>query len=201
MKIYEGAVLSTSIGERPLTIFCTHGHQGDAQSDGNWFSKFFVARIWAPLQAYLHINPNTAAYNTEKKTLHNEIMYEWSSAQEDTLLITGHTHQPVFASLTIIERLYKEMQAARFEQNEPKMAAIDAEIRKREREFAAVSVDYLVMKPTYFNSGCCCFVDGDITGIEIAEGSIRLIKWTLRDESPQREILEERKLSDLMLKI
>lgn len=201
VKIYEGAVLSTSIGERPLTIFCTHGHQGDAQSDGNWFSKFFVARIWAPLQAYLHINPNTAAYNTEKKTLHNEIMYEWSSAQEDTLLITGHTHQPVFASLTIIERLYKEMQAARFEQNEPKMAAIDAEIRKREREFAAVSVDYLVMKPTYFNSGCCCFVDGDITGIEIAEGSIRLIKWTLKDESPQREILEERKLSDLMLKI
>src|SRR4029453_12266676 len=33
----------------PLTIFLTHGHQGDASSDGNWFSKFFVANIWAPL--------------------------------------------------------------------------------------------------------------------------------------------------------
>jgi hypothetical protein len=31
--------------------------------------------------------------------------------------------------------------------------------------------------PLYFNSGCCCFVDGDITGIEIGDGDIRLIKW------------------------
>ena len=50
------------------------------------------------------------------------------------------------------------------------------------------------MKPSYFNTGCCCFSDGDITGIEIAEGCIRLIKWTLIDEKPQRMVLEERTL-------
>jgi UDP-2,3-diacylglucosamine pyrophosphatase LpxH len=201
VKVYEGVVLSVNIGTRPLRIFCTHGHQGDAQSDGNWFSKFFVARIWAPLQAYLRINPNTAAYNTEKKTLHNEIMYEWSAQQKDTLLITGHTHQPVFTSLTHIERLYKELQKARLNNDLTVVVEIEKEIRKREKEFSAVSVDYLTMKPSYFNSGCCCFVDGDITGIEIADGDIRLIKWTLENESPQRQVLEQISLEDLAKKL
>ena len=198
VKVYEGVVLSTSVGNLPLRIFCTHGHQGDAQSDGNWFSKFFVARIWAPLQAYLRINPNTAAFNNEKKTLHNEIMYQWSSAQKDTLLITGHTHQPVFASLTLLERLYKDLQIARNANDAAKVTAIEKEIRVIEKDFTSISVDYLVMQPTYFNSGCCCFSDGDITGIEISEGKISLIKWTTQDESPQRVLLEEASLADLM---
>jgi UDP-2,3-diacylglucosamine pyrophosphatase LpxH len=201
VKIYEAVVLVSNISTRPFHIFCTHGHQGDAQSDGNWFSKFFVARIWAPLQAYLRINPNTAAYNTEKKTLHNEIMYEWSAQQKDTILITGHTHQPVFTSLTHIERLYKELQKAKLNNDLMAVAGLEKEIRKREKEFSAISVDYLTMKPSYFNSGCCCFVDGDITGIEIEDGNIRLIKWTLENEKPQRQLLEEIALEDLAKKL
>ena len=197
VKIYEALILEVNVGNSPLRIFCTHGHQGDAQSDGNWFSKFFVARIWAPFQAYLRINPNTAAYNTEKKTLHNEIMYEWSSRQQHTLLITGHTHQPVFTSMTHIERLYKNLQSAKVDNNVELIAELEKAIRKREREFSAISIDYLTMKPGYFNSGCCCFVDGDITGIEIADATIRLIKWTTKDESPKREVLEEIRLEEL----
>jgi UDP-2,3-diacylglucosamine pyrophosphatase LpxH len=198
VKIYEGLVLSATIAGRPLRILCTHGHQGDAQSDGNWFSKFFVARIWAPFQAYLRINPNTVAYNNEKKTLHNEIMYEWSAQQKDTLLVTGHTHQPVFVSLTHIERLYKELQSAMSKKDTAQVTRLENEIRKREKEFAAVSIDYLTMKPSYFNSGCCCFVDGDITGIEIGTGCIRLIKWTSKDQVPQRQVLEEIALDELV---
>jgi predicted phosphodiesterase len=66
------------IANCPLTIFLTHGHQGDASSDGNWFSKFFVANIWAPLQSYLRINFNTPAYDEDLKTAHNLIMYHRS---------------------------------------------------------------------------------------------------------------------------
>jgi UDP-2,3-diacylglucosamine pyrophosphatase LpxH len=197
VKIYEGLILKVNVGDRPFRIFCTHGHQGDAQSDGNWFSKFFVARIWAPFQAYLRINPNTTAYNNEKKSLHNEIMYQWSAVQKDTLLITGHTHQPVFVSLTHIERLYRELQKAKLHNDMVAMEKVEAEIRKREKEFAAVSVDYLTMKPSYFNSGCCCFIDGDITGIEIEDGKIRLIKWTKQKEVAQRLVLEEISLEEL----
>jgi predicted phosphodiesterase len=201
IKIYEGVVLKTQINNKPLRIFCTHGHQGDAQSDGNWFSKFFVANIWSPLQAYLRINPNTPAYNIETKTLHNSIMYEWSSEQKDTVLITGHTHQPVFGSLTYIERLYKQFQLAQQEKNEDEVRRLQQEIRKVERDFTSVAIDYMTMKPYYFNSGCCCYTDGDITGIEIEEGCIRLIKWSMKDESPEREVLEETSLEKLFYQI
>ena len=55
------------------------------------------------------------------------------------------------------------------------------------------------MKPTYFNSGCCCNDDGDITGIEIENGCIRLIKWNKKAGTPQREILEEASLEELLI--
>jgi hypothetical protein len=201
VKIYEGVVLAVSIGEKPLHIFCTHGHQGDSRSDGNWFSKFFVSRIWAPLQAYLRINPNTPAFNNEKKTIHNDIMYEWSSRQKDLLLVTGHTHQPVFTSLTQLERLYRKFQSALDTNDTDKITELRAEIIKIEKNFTAVAIDYLLMKPYYFNSGCCCFSDGDITGIEIADGSINLIKWKRKNGQSQREVLENISLKELINKI
>jgi UDP-2,3-diacylglucosamine pyrophosphatase LpxH len=34
-----------------------------------------------------------------------------------------------------------------------------------------------VSAPGYFNSGCCSFKDGTITGIEIVGGEIRLVRW------------------------
>ncbi len=207
VEVYDGVVLKSLVQSQEsgdntqdseLTIFLTHGHQGDAQSDGNWFSKFFVGWIWAPLQALLRINPNTPAYDAEKKTLHNSIMYEWSHAQKKLLLITGHTHQPVFASLTHIERLYKQFQFAGKQNDEQQLQLLLDEIKKREKEFTAVALDYMSMKPSYFNSGCCCFSDGDITGIEIADGCIRLIKWTLVEGKPERQLLEEMELGRLV---
>lgn len=193
VKVYEAAMLHTEINSERLYIFCTHGHQGDKQSDGNWFSKFFVAHIWAPLQAYLKINPNTPAYNTTQKTLHNRIMYEWSARQRNTILITGHTHQPVFESLTELERLYRKLLDAEAGKDIRTIEEIKTRIRIAEPGFTAVSSDYLEMEQSYFNTGCCCFSDGDITGIEIEDGKIRLIKWG----KLERIILEETNLSEL----
>jgi hypothetical protein len=31
--------------------------------------------------------------------------------------------------------------------------------------------------PTYFNTGCCCFPDRDVTGLEIADGNVTLVRW------------------------
>ncbi len=199
VKVYAGAVIKKRIADKPLTIFLTHGHQGDAKSDGNWFSKFFVAHIWAPLQGYLRINPNTPAYNTEKKTLHNRIMYEWSALQNNLLLITGHTHQPVFLSGTHLERLYKNLTIAEKNNDEDTATTIRKEIKFREPSFTAVAADFMNLKPSYFNSGCCCFSDGDITGIEIEDDLIRLIKWQKNDNgSSVRYVLEEAKLSEII---
>lgn len=198
VKVYEGVILTAEVSGVPLQILCTHGHQGDANSDGNWLTKFFIARIWAPLQAYLRINPNEPSNDIYKKTLHNEIMYEWSATQQNMILITGHTHQPVFESLTHIERLHRQMRWAESNKDEALMAKINEEVKDYQKRFDTLNADYSTIKPTYFNTGCCCFADGDITGIEIDSGFIRLVKWQHKTAGPSRVVLEEKALADLV---
>jgi len=199
VKIYEGAILQTKINNKTLSIYMTHGHQGDLQSDGNWFSKWFVSDIWGPFQSYLRINPNTPANNDDLKTAHNRMMYQWSSKRKNTLLITGHTHQPVFKSFTHIEMLYNKLELAKKSNDKNAEADLQQQIGKRESKGDKLP-DFTGYLDTYFNSGCCCFDDGDITGIEIADGCIRLIKWRYQHKKEsERIILEESKLEDLKL--
>jgi len=197
VKIFEGISLRVQLPEKHFDIFCTHGHQGDAQSDGNWFSKWFVSWIWGPLQAFLEINTNSPSNNNSLKTLHNLMMYEWVSKQTDVMLVTGHTHQPVFNSLTHLERLYLRLEDAMEKRDEAAIEKITAEIPRRRREYDFVNNSFRKILPNYFNTGCCCFEDGTITGIEIAENSIRLIKWSYVKGKPTRTIAEEALLSDL----
>ena len=197
IKIFSGAVLRTELPNGFIDFFCTHGHQGDAQSDGNLFSKWFVSYIWGPLQAYLHINTNSPSTNDDSKSLHNQFMYEWSAKQSDVVLITGHTHQPVFKSLTHLERLYLDMEEAIHRKDQAAIDKIKNEIPKRKKEYDFVNSSFRTMKPGYFNSGCCCFDGGTITGLEIAEGNIRLVRWTLEDGTPVRKVAEEYSLLSL----
>ncbi len=170
LPIYEGIILKTNIGNEALTIFCTHGHQGDKMSDNNAFSTWLVAHLWTPIQRYLRINVNTPSKDDWLRNKHNKLMYQWSSNRKNVLLITGHTHKPVFAS-----GKYSPHPSNIIEQDVPEK-----------------------IKPSYFNSGCCCFSDGDITGIEIANGCIRLIKWHNGNNASTRMILEEVSFQQLM---
>ncbi|WP_374948460.1 metallophosphoesterase [Mucilaginibacter sp.] len=198
IPIYEGAILQTMVNGKPFGIFMTHGHQGDLQSDGNWFSKWFVSNVWGALQAYLRINPNTPAYNNQLKTDHNRIMYEWSSKQKDMVLITGHTHQPVFRSMTQLEGLYNDLELAKKNKNAEAILKLEKQITGLHLK-ANNQPDFNGYLDTYFNSGCCCFNDGDITGIEVEAGFIRLIKWGYKSKLSVRTVLEESKLEDLRL--
>jgi hypothetical protein len=65
----------------------------------------------------------------------------------------------------------------------------------------AAAENHSSRKPSYFNSGCCCYNDGDITGIEIAGEKISLIKWHWENNSSQRSVLEEKELSELNKKL
>ena len=198
IQIFTGALIRVDFSkDTGLDIFCTHGHQGDRQSDGNLFSKWFVSYIWGPLQNFLEINTNSPSANNNLKTLHNMYMYDWSAAQENTLLVTGHTHQPVFNSLTHLERLYKQLVKAQTLNDEDALRKIQAEIPRRKREYDFVNNTFEKMKPTYFNSGCCCFDDGTITGIEFSDDQIRLIKWSLVNGKPERIVAEEESLQSL----
>jgi len=201
IKIYSGIVLRVAFPDRSVDILCTHGHQGDAQSDGNAFSKWFVSYIWGPAQSFLDINTNSPSCNEDKKTLHNQIMYEWSAAQKDIVLVTGHTHQPVFNSLTHLERLYLNMEQAVLDKDEAAITRIEKEIPKRKKEYDYVNSSFRTMKPSYFNSGCCCFAGGTITGLEIAEGCVRLVRWTYEEGIPTRKVAEEESLLTLSKRI
>jgi predicted phosphodiesterase len=200
LRVFEGIILTTTITDQPLSIFLTHGHQGDEASDGNWFSKWFVSRVWAPLQAYLRINPNTPAFSSQLKTVHNQLMYDWAAAQQ-SILITGHTHQPVFNSLTHLERIYIKLDAARKTNDTVEEEKLLVQLKKEKIMGAEIPI-FSASKPNYFNTGCCCYSDGDITGLEITQGKIRLIKWGYRDDkSSERIVLEETDLTNLQHKV
>ena len=116
-------------------------------------------------------------------------MYEWSSQQKNLVLITGHTHQPVFESLTHLERLQRQEAIKRAEaKSDPKDSTI---------QIPSVDV-FSKIRPTYFNTGCCCYSDGDITGIEIEGQCIRLVKWEKEDNDSIRTVLESISLEQLM---
>ena len=200
IRIYEGVILQAHIHDQTLEIFLTHGHQGDTLSDGNAFSKWFVANIWAPLQSYLGLNPNTPAYDDHLKTAHNKLMYEWAAAQDGLVLITGHTHQPVFESLTLLERLYRKLSLARETGNDVEVKALEEQIVLKKIK-GEIMPDFTGYKQTYFNSGCCCFADGDITGIELDQGTIRLIKWEYENNVSTRIVLEELPLRTLLQQV
>jgi hypothetical protein len=176
LPVWEGILLKTNLNGKPLSIFLTHGHQGDKMSDNNGFSTWIVAHIWRPLQRYLQINVNTPAKDYSLRDKHNIMMHEWSSRRENLLLITGHTHKPVFAS-----GLYSD---------HPNNTVNETKIATASRQSK--------VKPTYFNSGCCCYNDGNITGIEIADGKISLIKWYWENNTSHRTVLEEKELTDLI---
>jgi predicted phosphodiesterase len=189
ISIYGGIVLRIELNNRKIDIFCTHGHQGDKQSDGNAFSKWFVSYFWGPLQAYLEINTNRPSANNELKTLHNQLMYHWAKKKDNIILVTGHTHQPVFASLTHLERLLLKREEAIANNDHETIRKINAEIPRRRREYDHVKNSLSDVDPSYFNTGCCCYKDGNITGIEISENFIRLVKW-----SQGKRIIAEEKL-------
>lgn len=166
--VHEGIVINLKHDDSSFKIFMTHGHQGDVMSDNNSFSTWVVAHIWMPIQRYLHLNINTPSTDFSLRNKHNQMMHEWSAAQQNLILVTGHTHQPVFAS----GRYF----------NHP-------------NNIIPGTADDV--KPCYFNSGCCCFSDGDITGIEVSAGFIRLIKWHYEEGKGSRKVLEEVELHKL----
>lgn len=171
LPVCEGILLRSEIDNQSVAIFLTHGHQGDKMSDNNAFSTWIVAHLWTPLQRYLRINVNTPSKDFTLRNKHNKLMYEWSSRRKNLLLITGHTHHPVFAS-------------GKYSGHES-------------NQIETEDLPHTV-KPSYFNTGCCCFSDGDITGIEIADGKISLIKWHLENNVPKRIVLEEKDLAELV---
>lgn len=195
LKVPEGILLKTNYRDAEFNILLSHGHQGDKQSDGNRFSMWFVAAIWTPIQRFIDISVNTVVDSFELIDRHNIVMYEWSATRKNTIFISGHTHKPVFASMDHIERLLSQIEKAKSGNEAELLKALESELEKRKLEYGDKKYIKTMVKPSYFNTGCCCFSDGDMTGIEIDGDNIRLIKWKTTNGVPERIVLEHSPLS------
>jgi len=210
LKVREALRLKVMEGGQELgVLFLAHGHQGTADSDRFAFlSKPLVRYGWRPFQRFLGISLNTPAKSWQLRDQHNRAMYTWAAQQEKLILIVGHTHRPVFLSrlhaAKIRDELKKWQAALAANPNDPqlreKVSLLAAELEwvlSQERQMPGEEGTTPMEKPCYFNTGCCSFFDGDITGIEIADGEIRLIRWPDDDGRPRPRILESAKLRDV----
>lgn len=173
-------------GRRPGTLFFIHGHQGTGDSD-RWrpLSRLFVRHVWRPIQRRTGFSATTPSRDYALRAKHDRAMYEWARTQSSGLvLIAGHTHRPVFARSTPdppptrpIAELEEALRLANAGGDAAAAASVRAELEYaltgRRRPDQALEVS----PPCYFNTGCCSFPDGDITGLELADGEIRLVRW------------------------
>jgi len=193
LKIYEGLVIELKDLEsnKELDLVMIHGHQGTLGSDVfSGISRWFVRWFWRPIQQIFKIKLNeTPATNIELQSRHDRTMYRWAKSRGNTLLFCGHTHQPVFMSNTHLDELMEKRNAHQTQELENEIE----EISKTSTE-----IDEQNKIPCYFNSGCCSFEDGDITGLEISSGKIQLMKWQLESGKSIKREESLSKLFDLL---
>jgi predicted phosphodiesterase len=172
-------------------IFIYHGHQTAHKLEQ--YSKyigFFVKYLLRTFSNKPVPYEDNRKYNTE------EIAFEFA-AKNKIISILGHTHRPLFESVSktetvknIIENLINKYQQCK-EENKLK---IEEQIKRYKQEFdKLVKKDLTLHKrssiynisltvPCLFNSGAVTGKRG-ITGIEIKNGKIALVYWFDKNRS------------------
>ncbi len=205
--VYEGKRFKIDFNGKEIILFLVHGHQGTLDSDRfKWFSRIVVRLIVRNFQRITRIRSVRPVNNFDLRKSQEKAMYSWVEQKERVILIDGHTHHPVFASevhedelLSELTELEKELKS---ETDPEKKRSIEEKIYYKNAELEWVksksnSEDSGFPqnpKPCFFNAGSCAFSDGDITGIEIADGEIRLVRWPDDEGNPKKKVLKKDKL-------
>ena len=210
LKVRESLILHVREGEEELgRVFLVHGHQGTLDSDRIApLSKFAVRYFWRPIQRFLKLSLNTPAKDFELRYAHDTAMYLWSQAREKVVLIAGHTHRPVFKSKPHEEVIRKSLEEAEDKllkhadssQLLQQIAGLAAQLEwtlAQNRRSLSSSPLTPFKKPSYFNTGCCSFLDGDVTGLEFSEGEIRLVRWPDDEDVPKPKVLAQANWKDV----
>jgi hypothetical protein len=210
LQVRESLILHVRDGEEELgRLFLVHGHQGTFDSERIApLSKFALRYFWRPVQRIIKFSFNTPAKDFELRHTHDSAMYAWSESQQKVVLIAGHTHRPVFKSesqeeivrkaLTEAElKLARRRNSSKLQQEIAELAAelewILAQNQQSPKNIPIVEFK----KPSYFNTGCCAFLDGDVTGLEFSDGEIRLVRWPDDEDFPKPKVLAKAKLKDV----
>ncbi|NIM51589.1 MAG: hypothetical protein GTN62_12240 [Gemmatimonadales bacterium] len=210
LDVSDGLCFRVQNGDRDLGLMLlVHGHQGTLFSDRlAGIAKLVVRFIWRTIQRLTRLPSTTPAKDACLRDDHDAAMYDWAAKQDGLVLIAGHTHRPVFSSKTHLRQV--EDQLAALENTPPEergedfanqVATLRAKVehvRTKDQQCQAASAGKPDRSsPCYFNSGCCSFGDGDITGLEIVDGQIRLVRWPDDDGSPRARVLVQASLADV----
>ncbi len=204
IEVLTSLVLRPAGEEGPLgDFFLIHGHQGTIDSDMLGFVGPQVLPFYRWVQNLTGIGRTSPSEQACLRAAHDTRMYRWASKQGKLALIAGHTHRPVWSSRTHLEKLMSQLIALQARKSEiapetysAEEAALTAEIGRCQGKYPPCD-DTIKTRPSYFNTGCCRYADGDITGIELAAGEIRLIKWENKDQAQARVVLEKMKFYEV----
>ncbi|MDQ2691209.1 MAG: hypothetical protein M3Y68_04185 [Chloroflexota bacterium] len=210
LKVRESLIFRVRDGDEELgRLFLVHGHQGTLDSDRIApLSRFLVRYFWRPIQRLFSFSLNTPSKDFELRHEHDTAMYLWSEAQQKTVLIAGHTHRPVFRSEPheeVIRKALKKAEEKSLKYRKSSRAMQEVAELAAQLEWVLAqqpdSPETLPMipfkKPSYFNTGCCAYLDGDITGLELSDGEIRLVRWPDDEDVPKPKVLVKEKIRDV----
>ncbi|MBI5641086.1 MAG: metallophosphoesterase [Nitrospirae bacterium] len=212
--VLRGMVLLNA--DKKEKIILLHGHQGTFDSDKlGKVSKFFVRHVWRNVQRIFNVRSTTPAEGADLKSEHDKAMYNWalgkSNNGERVILIAGHTHLPVFASVNHIGRLegdlkncQTKLENLRAQGGDVSDLAEEVAAKRAQLEFIKAKGEgsgLSMEKPCYFNTGCCSYGDGDVTAIEISKGEIRLVRWPDDLGNPKVKVLETETLGNIFTHI
>lgn len=166
-------------------MFVFHGHQAGSWNTGglNRMIGFFLRCFANPLK----ISNYSVAGHSQKQFAVEKKVYEFSR-QRGLVSIIGHTHRPLFESLSKqeenvvhFERLCRLYSRAGKGSRDKILAAAQKLNQSRRAEVPkntlASSVYGEIVHPCLFNSGCAVGKRG-FTGLEIKKGKIFLVFWS-----------------------
>ncbi|MBN1482788.1 metallophosphoesterase [candidate division KSB1 bacterium] len=178
-KLYNSLVLKY----KSHSLFFFHGHQASNNIEKyNSLLGFALRYIAKPLG----FKNASTAYNSRRKFRVEKRVYGFS-AKNKIVSIIGHTHRPLFDSLSKEDLLkYKIEQLVRLYPQVDQKEAIEAEMATIKQALKRISdhgalernslYNSMVVIPCLFNSGCVIGKRG-FTAIEIADGDIQLVYW------------------------
>jgi len=203
-KDYPYPLLHALNLEKDETTICIfHGHQASKLfSSFDYISEFIVRYMAKPL----HIKNSSVAHHSKRRFATEKKIYR-AARNLGVLAITGHTHRPLFESLSkydslrwSIEELLREYAVSDAERRIQIKALIDlykTELerisrngKKKEISRSLYSTDAFLV-PCLFNSGCATGKHG-ITAIELEGGNISLVHWA--QEGKNRPYIEKEAL-------
>ncbi len=186
-------------GEQPLldglrftyggnTLFVFHGHQATIFFERfNYVSGFFL-RYFANV---LRIRNVPVTYESQRKYRIEHRVYDFSTSR-GIVSIIGHTHRPLFESLSMIDTIqfrieqlcrdYPEVSPLAQREIEAAIEGYRQELSRlwesdREEGSRGSLYNEQLYIPCLFNSGCAVGKRG-VTAIEIADGAILLVQWS-----------------------